>query len=150
MASPLKTWTVRALVIALTALSTVASTAPSVPQSTREGPIWYMAYTRAFPGKVDDYVEQMRLFLIPILEEDKRQGGLLDYKVLRKSDPHGPEDWNVALALIFQSYAKMDGYRARWDVIAKQLPPDKNHPEVDRDKMRLDLGKEFLQEVEFK
>lgn len=150
MASPLKTWTVRAFFVALTALSTAASTAPSVPQSTHEGPVWYMAYTRAFPGKVDDYVEQMRLFLIPILEEDKRQGGLLDYKVLRKIDQHGPEDWNVALALIFPNYAKLDGYRARWDAISKQLPPDKNHPEIDRDKIRLDLGKEFLQEIEFK
>lgn len=150
MTFPLKTWTARGLLVALLALSTAASTATVVFQSTAEGPVWYMAYTRVFPGKMDQYVEQMRLFLIPILEEDKRQGGLLDYKVLRKSDPHGPEDWNVGLALVFKNYAKMDGYRARWDVIAKELPVDKNHPEIDRDKIRLDLGKEFLQEVEFK
>ena len=150
MTLPLKTWSARALAITLMAFANAASSAPSVPKSAVEGPVWVMGYTRAFPGKVDQYVEQMRLFLIPILEEDKRQGGLLDYKVLRKSNQQGPEDWNIALVLIFANYAKMDGYRARWDAIEKQVPVDKSHPEIDRDKIRLDVGKDFLQEIEFK
>src|ERR1700736_3694918 len=105
-------WSAQALELRLMACATpatTASTAPTVPQSAVEGPVWNLFYTRVFPGKMEQYVEQMRLFLIPILEEDKRQGGLLDYKILRKSNQQGPEDLNVALAIVFKNYAKMDG-----------------------------------------
>jgi len=114
-------------------------------QPSSEVPVWLTMYTRTFPGKFDEYVKQMQLLLVPVLEEDKRQGGLLDYKILRKIDTHGADDWNVELVVIFKSHAGMDGYRARWNAISDKV--NAGREEVDRSQMRLDVGADILEEV---
>jgi hypothetical protein len=116
-------------------------------QTSAEVPVWLTMYTRTFPGKMDDYVGQMQTFLVPVLEEDKRQGGLLDYKVLRKIDTHGADDWNIELIVIFKNHGQMDGYRSRWNAIAKKLEGEREEP--DRSQMRLDVGADLLEEIRF-
>jgi hypothetical protein len=136
----------------LLAIMLVVATVPIVAwavakQPGAEVPVWLTMYTRAFPGKLDDYVGQMQMFLVPVLEEDKRQGGLLDYKALRKIDSHGPDDWNIELVVIFKNHAQMDGYRSRWNAIAKKLEGDREEP--DRSQMRIDTGADLLEEIHF-
>jgi hypothetical protein len=114
-------------------------------QPSAEVPVWLTMYTRTFPGKFDAYVGQMQLLLVPVLEEDKRQGGLLDYKVLRKIDTHGADDWNIELVVIFKSHAQMDGYRARWNAISDKI--NAGREEVDRNQMRVDVGADLLEEI---
>jgi hypothetical protein len=134
-----------ALVLVVTAVATARWALSKQPSA--EVPVWYAAYTRALPGKLDQYVGQMQLLLVPVLEEDKRQGGLLDYKVLRKINGHGPDDWNIELIVIFKNHAHMDGYRARWEAISKKINGDRE--EVDRNQMRIDVGADLLEEIRF-
>ena len=130
-----------ALVLAVMA-PTIAAPVMSEQPST-EGPVWDVAYTRAFPGQVDQYLEQVRLLLVPVLEVDKRQGGILDYKVLRKINKHGVDDWNIEVVVIFKNYAQMDGHHARWDAIEKKL----GLKETDRNGMRVDVGEDILDQL---
>jgi hypothetical protein len=132
-----------ALVLAGMALTIAASAMSKQPSA--QGPVWDISYTRAFPGKVNQYLEQVRLLLLPVLEEDKRQGGILDYKVLQKIDKHGADDWNIAVVVIFKNYAQMDGHHARWEAISKKLTGDRK--EMDRNEMRVDVGEDFLDEI---
>jgi hypothetical protein len=141
---------VRNRIAAVFALSLATATVgggtpPNAPMT--ETPVWYMSYTHTVPGKMDQYLEQVRLLLVPVLEEDKRQGGILDYKVLRKLDGHGADDWNIELIVIFKNHAKMDGYQARWEAIGKKI--NGNREEVDRNQMRIDVGADLLEEIHF-
>ena len=132
------------------ALGLVVAIAPIIAwavskQQSAEVPVWLTMYTRTLPGKFDAYVGQMQLLLVPVLEEDKRQGGLLDYKVLRKIDTHGADDWNIELVVIFKNHAQMDGYRARWNAISDKV--NAGREEVDRNQMRVDVGADLLEEI---
>jgi hypothetical protein len=127
----------------------MVSSGAAAPEQMSDGPVWNVTYTRVFPGKMDEYLEQVRLLLIPVLEEDKRQGGVVDYKVIRKMGHHGAEDWNLMLAVEFKSFAKVDGYMARWDAISKRLTVDPKVAQVDRNELRVDVEGDWMQEVVF-
>ena len=129
------------------ALLPLAGPAPAQPPSP-ETPVWNVSYTRVFPGKLDQYLEQVRLILLPVLEEDKRRGGILDYKVLQKKNNNGADDWNIELIVIFKNYAHLDGYMARWEAIGKQILGDVT--EADRNALRVDTGTDFLEELKLK
>lgn len=137
--SHIKSVLIAALVMTLSAPGIAAER-----QST--APLWQISYTRVKPGKMEAYMSEVRRILVPILDEDKRQGSLLDYKFLEKASQKSSDDWNFALILIYKSRELLDGQQERWKEIAARLPKA-TQPPVDRDQLRTDLGKDIFEEV---
>ena len=44
----------------------------------------------------------------PIFDEFKKQGFISDYKVFTNFTSDGPNDWNIAVGVLYPSYAAMD------------------------------------------
>src|SRR5450432_1992727 len=49
-----------------------------------EGPLWRVQLIRVKPNKMDAYLTSMRESTKPLLEEQKKQGSIVDYKVFLK------------------------------------------------------------------
>ena len=48
----------------------------------------------------------------PIVEEQKRQGVITDYKIFLKKTKNNPEDGDIAVAIEYKNHAAMDGLAA--------------------------------------
>jgi len=59
-----------------------------------EGPIWRIELIRVKPTHMDEYLTSLRQSTKPIIEEEKKQGMITDYKVFLKETKNGPEDWD--------------------------------------------------------
>src|SRR5438445_13324648 len=66
-----------------------------------------------------------------LVEEEKRTGAIVDYKIFLKETNSGPQDWDLALAIEYKNHAAMDGLTAKG--------------EAERDKMT--GGKQQAQQV---
>ena len=90
----------------LCALSAVAQ------EHYTEGPVWRVQLVRVKPTQMDAYLTSLRQSSKPLLDEMKRQGTILDYKVFLKETKHNPEDWDLCLAVQYKNHAALDGLAA--------------------------------------
>src|ERR1700684_2451776 len=73
-----------------------------------EGPIWRIQLIRVKPTQMDAYLTSLRQSTKPVIEEQKRQGMIVDYKVFLKETKNKPEDWDICAAVEYKNYARMD------------------------------------------
>src|SRR6266478_2175225 len=78
-----------------------------------EGPIWRVQLIRVKPNQMDAYLSSLRQSTKPLIEEEKKQGVIMDYKVFLKETKSGPEDWDIAIAIQYKNHAAMDGLAAK-------------------------------------
>src|SRR5437660_11890276 len=78
-----------------------------------EGPVWRVQLVRVKPTQMDAYLTSLRQSSKPLLDEMKRQGTILDYKVFLKETKHNPEDWDLCLAVQYKNHAALDGLAAK-------------------------------------
>src|ERR1700733_8172775 len=78
-----------------------------------EGPIWRIQLIRVKPTQMDAYLTSLRQSTKPLIEEEKRQGVIMDYKVFLKETKNTPEDWDICVAIQYKNYAAMDGLAAK-------------------------------------
>ena len=78
-----------------------------------EGPIWRVQLIRVKPTQLDAYLTSLRQSTKPLIEEEKRQGMILDYKIFLKETKHTREDWDICVAVEYKNYAAMDGLAAK-------------------------------------
>jgi len=86
-----------------------------------EGPVWRVQLIRVKPTGMDAYLTSLRQSTKPILEEEKKQGMILDYKVFLKSTKANPEDWDIAVAVEFKNHAAMDGLTAKGEAVRDKI-----------------------------
>src|SRR5271157_5279995 len=77
-----------------------------------EGPVWRVSLIRVKPNQMDAYLTSLRQSSKPILDEEKRQGIIVDYKVFLKETKSTPEDWDLCLAIEYKNHAALDGLSA--------------------------------------
>src|SRR5207253_4543714 len=58
-----------------------------------EGPVWRVTLVKVKPAQMDAYLTSLRQASKPLLDEQKRQGLIMDYKVFLKETQEGPQDW---------------------------------------------------------
>ena len=84
--------------------------APALAQEHwTEGPVWECASYRTNPGMFDTYMKYIRAHAIPVYEEMKKAGLVLDYKTFVKS-PSSPEDWDFMICSAYESYGRALDY----------------------------------------
>jgi hypothetical protein len=86
-----------------------------------EGPVWRVSLIRVKPPHMDEYLASLRQSSKPFLEEEKRQGLIVDYKLFFKETQHSPDDWNVCLAVEYKNHAAMDGLDAKVEAIRDKV-----------------------------
>jgi hypothetical protein len=125
-----------------------------------EGPVWQVNYYRTKPGKFDEYLKFLRKNFAKISAEQKKAGLILDAKVLLQTNTSGPNDWDIAIAYLYTSFAKaLDFNQADFDK-AEEIAT-KHYAQTDRDKrtaandaarlpIRDYIGTRYLREVTLK
>jgi hypothetical protein len=86
-----------------------------------EGPVWRVSLVRVKPTQMDAYLTSLRQSSKPLLEEEKRQGLIVDYKLFLKETKNNPEDWDVCLAIEYKNHAAMDGLAAKGEMVRDKI-----------------------------
>jgi len=121
------------LLPAVLCLCAVFSPQAQAQEHYTEGPVWVTNYYRTKPGKFDDYMKFLRRNFAKVSAEQKKAGVILDAKILLQPTINGPNDWDVAVAYLYPSFAKaMDFNQADFD--KQEEINAKHYRETNRDK----------------
>jgi hypothetical protein len=108
-------WAIPFVLTLLTAL-------PSFAQSPNYdvGPVWRVTYYHIKPGQGDAFWKDFRENLKPVYEAVKKEGMIVDYKVWYNLTADRPDDWDVAVGVLYPNYAALDQIDARAATISIQ------------------------------
>jgi hypothetical protein len=118
-----------------------------------EGPIWRVSLIRVKPNQMDAYLSSLRQSSKPILDEEKRQGIIVDYKVFLKETKSTPEDWDLCLAVEYKNHAALDGLSAKGELMRDKILGGKQQGQQlgeKRGEMREVITSDLLQEIMLK
>jgi hypothetical protein len=118
-----------------------------------EGPVWRVTLVKVKPAQMDAYLTSLRRASKPLLDEQKRQGLIVDYKVFLKETQEGPQDWDIALAVEYKNHAAMDGLTAKNEAVRDKIMGGKQQAQqvaVKRTEIREVVSSELLQEIMLK
>jgi len=118
-----------------------------------EGPVWRVSLIRVKPGQMDAYLTSLRQSSKPLLDEQKKQGMIVDYKLFLKSTKANPEDWDVALAIEYKNHGALDGLAAKGEAIRDKILGGKQQGQQLTEKrleMRETISSELLEEIYLK
>jgi len=115
-----------------------------------EGPIWRVELIRVKATHMDEYLASLRSSSKPLLDEEKRQGLIVDYKFFLKETKHDPRDWDLCLAIEYKNHAAMDGLDAKEESIRDKVLGGKQQAQQlgeKRQEYRELVSSEELQEI---
>jgi hypothetical protein len=115
-----------------------------------EGPVWRVSLIRVKPTAMDAYLTSLQQSSKPILEEQKRNGTIMDYKLFLKETKNTPEDWDVCLAIEYKNHAAMDGLAAKGEMVRDKILGGKQPAQQlaeKRAEIREIISSELLQEI---
>lgn len=118
-----------------------------------EGPVWRISLIRVKPTQMDAYLTSLRQSSKPLLEEEKRQGIIMDYKFFLKETKNNPEDWDTALAIEYKNHAAMDGLAGKAEAVRDKIMGGKQPAQQVAEKhqeIRELVTSELLQEIMLK
>jgi hypothetical protein len=105
----------------LAALALMLCAAPAFAQqspNTTPGTVTRVVLIRIKPAHGDAFWADFRQHAKPVLDEEKRQGILVNYTVGTKSTLDNPDDWNVVLTQTYPNWAALDNLTGRIDAIS--------------------------------
>jgi len=82
------------------------------------GPVWRVTYYHVKPGQSEAFWKDIREHMKPVYADFKKEGLISDYKMWLNDTTDHPDDWNVAVAILFPNYAALDGLDAKGATIA--------------------------------
>lgn len=118
-----------------------------------EGPIWRVQLIRVKPTHMDAYLTSLRQSTKPLLDEQKRQGTIMDYKIFLKETKNNPEDWDICVATEFKNHAALDGLAAKGEAVRDKILGGKQPAQQlaeKRAEIREIVSSELLQEIYLK
>jgi hypothetical protein len=137
--------------IALSTLFTGVCLAQSDAPYT-EGTVWTITMVKTKPGMTDDYLKGLAKSLKASLEEGKKQGFIVSYKVLL-GEASTPSDYNIMTMVEFKNMAALDGLRAKTDPIAQKMiggEDQQREAAMKRAELREILGSKLMREITLK
>jgi hypothetical protein len=115
-----------------------------------EGPVWRVSLIRVKPTQMDAYLTSLRKSSKPILDQQKQDGTIMDYKVFLKETKSNPEDWDLCLAVEYKNHAAMDGLTAKGEMVRDKILGGKQPAQQlseKRAEIREVISSELLQEI---
>src|SRR5271169_13149 len=100
----------RKALLATLAVTTLLAASAAFAQNPNYdvGPVWEVIYYHVKPGQGDAFWKDFRENTKVVVEEYKKAGLITDYKVFLNSASNSPDDWDVALGLLFPNWAARD------------------------------------------
>jgi hypothetical protein len=130
-----------------------AEPAPPSPGASdapyREGPVWELSFIRVVPGMGDDYLKSLSATWKRSMEEAKKQGLVVSYKILG-ANAGGADDWNLLLMVEYRNWAALDGLDAKFRAIEARIVGDPDQMRTlmtKRIEVRQILGGKIAQEL---
>ena len=117
-----------------------------------EGPVWTITMVKTKPGMTDDYLKNLAQAYKATNEEAKKQGIIMDYKILLGADST-PQDFDILLMQEFKNMAAFDSLREKTDPIAKKLIGSEDvqrQGAVKRMEIREIIGNKLMREITLK
>ena len=117
-----------------------------------EGPVWTITMVKTKPGMADDYLKNLAQAYKATNEEAKKQGIIMDYKILLGADST-PQDFDILLMQEFKNMAAFDGLREKTDPIARKLIGTEDvqrQGAVKRMELREIMGNKLVREITLK
>lgn len=115
-----------------------------------EGPVWRVELVRVKPTHMDEYLASLQKSSKPMLEEEKKEGVIMDYKFFVKETKNSPDDWDVCLAIEYKNHAALDGIDAKEDAIRDKILGGKQQEQQigeKRAEYRELVSEELMQEI---
>ena len=137
----------------LAALLLLLAPAVLAQEHYTEGPVWRVSLIRVKPTQMDAYLTSLQQSSKPILEAQKQNGTIMDYKLFLKETKNNPEDWDVCLAVEYKNHAAMDGLAAKGEILRDKILGGKQPAQQlaeKRAEIREVISSELLQEIMLK
>lgn len=115
-----------------------------------EGPVWRVQLIRVKPTHMDDYLTSLQQSTKPLIDEQKKQGTIMDYKIFLKETKNGPEDWDICVAIEYKNHAAMDGLAAKGEAARDKILGGKAQGQQLAEKrveIREIISSELMQEI---
>jgi len=109
-----------ALYAALALAPVVLGAQAPQPRAYTEGSVWDITMIRTTAGMADDYLKSLGTTWKPMLEEAKKQGLVLSYKVL-STNAATADDWDLLLMVEYKNWAAFDGISDKFDAIERKV-----------------------------
>lgn len=113
------------------------------------GPVWDVAAIQTKPGHFDDYMKYVATSWRALQEELKKQGQVLDYKVLTVADPRDNEP-DLYLLVEWKNMAAFDTPLDKQDALTRKMfgsVADANKAGLDRESIRTLRGDMLTREL---
>lgn len=117
-----------------------------------EGSVWQVTMIHTKPGMGDDYLKGLAKSLKTTLEEEKKQGLVLSYKILLGSAAT-PGDYDILNMVEFKNMAALDGLREKTDPIALKMIGSEDQQRqmaMKRVELREIVGSKLMREITLK
>jgi hypothetical protein len=85
-----------------------------------EGSVWDITMVRTTEGMTDDYLRSLGTTWRRTLDEAKKQGLVLSYKVIT-TGTSGPNDWDLLLMVEYKNWAAFDGLAEKMEPIERNV-----------------------------
>lgn len=136
-------------------LSALASVAPAAAQdSTRvydQGSVWNVSYVRTKPSQFNAYLNDLSKVWRVFLEEQKKDGDILSYKILAVTSPRDGEA-NLILMIESKNYATYDRGPEYFEELSAKVMgslEDSRQANIDRGALRDLMGGFDARELKF-
>ncbi len=99
---------------------------------------------------MDAYLTSLQQTTKPLIDEEKKQGVIMDYKVFLKQTKNSPEDWDICVAVEYKNYAAMDGLAAKGEMFRDKVLGGKAQGQQlseKRAEIREIISSELMQEI---
>jgi len=111
--------TLISLTVALLLLVCVSVYA-QVRRPYRNGSVWNVSFIRMRPGMETAYLNYLATDWKRLMEEQKREGLILSYKVLT-TEAHGTNDFNLLLMTEYRDMATLEANEQREDALSQRV-----------------------------
>ena len=132
--------------------TTTTTTAEGSTAPYTEGSVWQLTMIKTKPGMTDDYLKGLSKSLKASLEEGKKQGFIVSYKILM-GEASSPHDYNMMTMVEYKNMAALDNLRAKTDPIAQKIiggEDQQREAAVKRAEIREIFGSKLMREITLK
>ena len=130
--------------------ATTTSSAGGAPYT--EGSVWQITMVHSKPGMSDEYLKGLAKNLKTSLEEEKKQGLVLSYKILMgEASTHG--DFDIMNMVEYKNMAALDNLREKTDPIAAKIIGNEQQMRegaLKRAEIREIVGTKLMREITLK
>ena len=132
--------------------STTTTSSGSTTAPYTEGTVWQITTVHTKPGMDDEYLKGLAKGLKAILDEEKKQGLIVSYKILL-GEASTPGDFNIVNMVEYKNMAALDNLREKTDPIAAKIfggEQQQREGALKRAELREIIGNKTMREITLK